>query len=537
MAPGGTEDGSGLPVKQEPTAGLSERPQVPSASGEAVVGKPSCALDDLQPSADEAGMPAGAAEPAAAANGASTGVGQGQQLKRKREDAPSTQATEADAEALRERLGVAAARFAALPQKPQLWLEANLAARLGPFEMVGRTVRIHWPADDAWYLGTIASYNESTGKHLVRLARRLVQLGAGVRNESAAAGVAFLPGCSWAASLAACLHANWPEAALERLVRILLHSLALLALHAALEHLVCLLCMLHEILSCLPIPATGRFPPCAQIRYADNAEEWEVLAVERVRLLVTAGEPLARPDSGTLRRHAAALRRVAGEHQSGAQLRKRADELEAIAEQPQPEAEAQARAAAEEQARAAAIEQQRRQQQPQCASCGSSGAAMQSAPDAGAAQGGTVAPRLAACLPSVSRAMQQAALLPHDAPLRGVRLVNNKYHVVRVSSGCGPAGWLLACQPSSPHAVCLLDEGFLNPFFGSRTLRTTACLALHTRQYDKYGTTPCPHHAAGVCGQGAQGSSRPERGSCSCGRRRLRHVVARRASRGKRSWE
>lgn len=178
MAPGGAEDASGVSVQEERTEELSEQPPQLPASGEAgrraQRGKRSSAPDTQPEPLIGTAASADAAEPAAATKDVNTG--QGQQRKRKREDAPDTQAIDAAAEALRERLAAAAARFAVLPQKPQLWLEADLAARLGPFEMVGRTVRIYWPADDAWYLATIAGYNEGTGKHLVRLASWLALL-------------------------------------------------------------------------------------------------------------------------------------------------------------------------------------------------------------------------------------------------------------------------------------------------------------------------------------------------------------------------
>lgn len=166
-----------------------------------------------------------------------------------------------------------------------------------------------------------------------------------------------------------------------------------------------------------------------------------MVALERTRLLATAGEPLLRPDSGTLRRHAAVLRRLAGGQQlaaRGAQLRRRAEELEAIAELPQAEPEAQERMAAEERAQAAAMQQQRGQQQQQGALHGFSSGTAQPAPRQSAAQSVLEPAFLAAQPPSVVCALQQAASLPQDAPLRGVRLRNQKYRCVRVRSCGGP---------------------------------------------------------------------------------------------------
>lgn len=183
-----------------------------------------------------------------------------------------------------------------------------------------------------------------------------------------------------------------------------------------------------------------------------------MLALERVRLLATAGEPLTRPDSGTLRRHAAVLRRLgAGQRpDDGLQLCKRAGELEAIAEQPQPEHEARERAAQEERARAAATQQERQQQDPLA---NPSSGTVQPAPELGAAQGGVAPSHLAAPshpaarLPSVARALQQAASLPQGGPLRGVRFVEQKYLIVRVSSWGGPA-----LQPAWPHLAAMLFQ-------------------------------------------------------------------------------
>ena len=37
-----------------------------------------------------------------------------------------------------------------------------------PDALVGRHVRVLWPADNAWYLGTITEYLPKTGQHKVR---------------------------------------------------------------------------------------------------------------------------------------------------------------------------------------------------------------------------------------------------------------------------------------------------------------------------------------------------------------------------------
>ncbi|KAL4440395.1 hypothetical protein ABPG75_003396 [Micractinium tetrahymenae] len=271
MAQGGAEDGAALNMQQEPKEAAQEQLQEQPASE--VAGRrtqrgcvrPPRARAAQQRSDSAAAAPADATQPASSAAAAAAGT-HGQQHKHKREGAaPEAPASEGAADALGERL---AALFRK-QKKMQLWLEVDMAAWLGPHEMVGRRVRVFWQEDNAWYFGTIIGFDESTGEHM--------------------------------------------------------------------------------------------------IHYGDNEQESVVIALEKVRLLVTAGEPLARPDRGTLCRHAAMLRRLAGEKKWAAQaarLRSRAGELEELAKQPQPELEAQERAAAEERARAAAAQPQQ-QRQPQ----------------------------------------------------------------------------------------------------------------------------------------------------------------------------
>lgn len=44
----------------------------------------------------------------------------------------------------------------------------DVALRVTPEGLVGRDVRIFWPLDDAWFLGTVDSYNSATAQHKVR---------------------------------------------------------------------------------------------------------------------------------------------------------------------------------------------------------------------------------------------------------------------------------------------------------------------------------------------------------------------------------
>jgi hypothetical protein len=49
----------------------------------------------------------------------------------------------------------------------QLFLECDLAARVAPQALVGRQVRVLWPEDEAWYLGTVAAYDPAAAEHTV----------------------------------------------------------------------------------------------------------------------------------------------------------------------------------------------------------------------------------------------------------------------------------------------------------------------------------------------------------------------------------
>lgn len=56
----------------------------------------------------------------------------------------------------------------------QFFLELDLAARLDPQALVGRQVRVLWPDDEAWYLGTVTNYDPSSAEHLVRMVASLL---------------------------------------------------------------------------------------------------------------------------------------------------------------------------------------------------------------------------------------------------------------------------------------------------------------------------------------------------------------------------
>ena len=62
----------------------------------------------------------------------------------------------------------AVAAFQQHKHERQLFLEVDVAAALEPQALVGRSLRVFWPDDEAWYLGTVTAYDSSTGRHQVR---------------------------------------------------------------------------------------------------------------------------------------------------------------------------------------------------------------------------------------------------------------------------------------------------------------------------------------------------------------------------------
>ncbi|KAL0042492.1 hypothetical protein WJX79_001550 [Trebouxia sp. C0005] len=55
---------------------------------------------------------------------------------------------------------------AALSERQQ-FREIAVAVKLSPEALVGRKLRVYWPEDDGWFLGTVAHYNAQTGQHRV----------------------------------------------------------------------------------------------------------------------------------------------------------------------------------------------------------------------------------------------------------------------------------------------------------------------------------------------------------------------------------
>lgn len=44
-----------------------------------------------------------------------------------------------------------------------------MSVKLAPETLVGRKLRVYWPDDDGWYLGTVVQYSAQTGQHKVSL--------------------------------------------------------------------------------------------------------------------------------------------------------------------------------------------------------------------------------------------------------------------------------------------------------------------------------------------------------------------------------
>lgn len=43
----------------------------------------------------------------------------------------------------------------------------DVVLKLSPEALVGRQLRVHWPDDEAWFLGTVTQYFPETGQHQV----------------------------------------------------------------------------------------------------------------------------------------------------------------------------------------------------------------------------------------------------------------------------------------------------------------------------------------------------------------------------------
>lgn len=69
--------------------------------------------------------------------------------------------------AIRQRLLSAAARFDASNGDHQAMVELDVAVAFDPESLVGQEVRVFWPEDEAWYLGSVVRYDSKSAEHAV----------------------------------------------------------------------------------------------------------------------------------------------------------------------------------------------------------------------------------------------------------------------------------------------------------------------------------------------------------------------------------
>ncbi|KAI3431442.1 hypothetical protein D9Q98_004494 [Chlorella vulgaris] len=77
------------------------------------------------------------------------------------------QRLKAETAALKAQLAEAYSVFQEQGSKHQLFLEVDVAAKVAARELIGRTLRVYWEDDDAWYAGKVAGYNHATKKHTI----------------------------------------------------------------------------------------------------------------------------------------------------------------------------------------------------------------------------------------------------------------------------------------------------------------------------------------------------------------------------------
>jgi hypothetical protein len=69
------------------------------------------------------------------------------------------------ADATKQKLLQAVESFEYSKSSRQVLLDIDAAAVIEATALVGRTLRVYWPDEDAWFLGTVTSYNSETGQH------------------------------------------------------------------------------------------------------------------------------------------------------------------------------------------------------------------------------------------------------------------------------------------------------------------------------------------------------------------------------------
>ena len=50
-----------------------------------------------------------------------------------------------------------------------------MALKLAPEALIGRKLRVYWPEDDGWFLGTVVQYDAHMGQHKVYFGQPFLQ--------------------------------------------------------------------------------------------------------------------------------------------------------------------------------------------------------------------------------------------------------------------------------------------------------------------------------------------------------------------------
>lgn len=48
-----------------------------------------------------------------------------------------------------------------------MYSRIKVALKLAPAALIGRKLRVYWPEDDGWFLGTVVQYDAHMGQHKV----------------------------------------------------------------------------------------------------------------------------------------------------------------------------------------------------------------------------------------------------------------------------------------------------------------------------------------------------------------------------------
>ena len=66
-----------------------------------------------------------------------------------------------------------------------MYSRIKVALKLAPEALIGRKLRVYWPEDDGWFLGTVVQYDAHMGQHKVYLEASLQLLCAACNKEPA----------------------------------------------------------------------------------------------------------------------------------------------------------------------------------------------------------------------------------------------------------------------------------------------------------------------------------------------------------------